>query len=621
MDKLKMHSQNLIERNIALIAEFFPNCVTESNSKDGLFKQQIDFDLLRQELSSSIVEGPQERYHLNWPGKRDAILASNTPVLKTLRPYREESLNFDTTENLFIEGDNLEALKLLQETYLNKVKLIYFDPPYNTGNDFVYRDAFDLSLESYLGSSNQTDNLGSRLVANTESNGRFHSDWLTMLYPRLKLARNLLQDDGIVLISIDDNEVHNLRKLCDEIFGEGGFLAEFVWKCRQFTDARSGDKISTDHEYLVCYSRSDVASFRGNTRDESKYKNPDRDPRGPWMSRSILGLATRDQRPNLHYAICDPSTGLQFSPPENTGWRYGKERMTKLIDEGCILFPTSAEGRPREKKFREDLESEFTSFPTIIDGIHTSHGTGEVRGLFGLQVFDFPKPIDLIRKFLEQVLCSDDTVIDAFAGSCTTAHAVMELNASDEGKRRYIMIQTNEPISESSNARKEGFSSIAELGRERIRRAGKKVLSENATTAPNLDVGFRVLKLDTSNMKDVYYQPDATEQSDLFSLVENIKQDRTSEDLLFQVLLDWGVDLCLSIASESISGHEVFFVDGNALAACFDNDLCEETIKGIAIRKPLRAVFRDASFASDSAKINIEQVFKFHSPSTDLKCI
>ncbi len=621
MDKLKMHSQNLIERNIALIEEFFPNCVTESNSKDGLFKQQIDFDLLRQELSSSIVEGPQERYHLNWPGKRDAILASNTPVLKTLRPYREESLNFDSTENLFIEGDNLEALKLLQETYLNKVKMIYFDPPYNTGNDFVYRDAFDLSLESYLGSSNQTDNLGSRLVANTESNGRFHSDWLTMLYPRLKLARNLLQDDGIVLISIDDNEVHNLRKLCDEIFGEGGFLAEFVWKCRQFTDARSGDKISTDHEYLVCYSRSDVASFRGNTRDESKYKNPDRDPRGPWMSRSILGLATRDQRPNLHYAICDPSTGLQFSPPENTGWRYGKERMNQLIDEGCILFPSSAEGRPREKKFREDLESEFTSFPTIIDGIHTSHGTGEVRGLFGVQVFDFPKPIDLIRKFLEQVLCSDDTVIDAFAGSCTTAHAVMKLNASDEGKRRYIMIQTNEPISESSNARKEGFSSIAELGRERIRRAGKKVLSENATTAPNLDVGFRVLKLDTSNMKDVYYQPDATKQSDLFSLVENIKQDRTSEDLLFQVLLDWGVDLCLSIARESISGHEVFFVDGNALAACFDNDLSEETIKVIAIRKPLRAIFRDASFANDSAKINIEQVFKFHSPSTDLKCI
>lgn len=621
MDKLKLHSPDFTKRNIAKLAELFPNCVTEAQGEDGRIKRAIDFDQLRQELSDHVVDGPRERYHLDWPGKREALLAANAPIAKTLRPCMEESVHFETTRNLFIEGDNLDALKLLQETYLNTVRMIYVDPPYNTGNDFVYTDNYNESKDSYDERALERDNQKNRMVTNTTANGRFHSDWLTMLYPRLRLARTLLRDDGIILISIDDNEVQNLRKLCDEIFGEKGFLAEFVWKCRQFTDARSGDKISTDHEYLVCYCRSDIAAFRGGSRDESKYKNPDNDQRGPWMSRSILGLATRDQRPNLHYPITDPSTGIEFHPPENTGWRYGKDRMAQLIVDGCILFPANADGRPREKKFRADLQSEFTSFPTIIDGVHTSHGTAEVRGLFGTQVFDFPKPVGLLTMFLEQILGNDDIVIDLFAGSCTTADAIMNLNASDGGNRRHIMLQVDEPCSDKSNARKAGFETIAQLGKERIRRAGSQIQDDNTLTALNIDTGFRVLKVDTSNMKDVYYKPDSLKKDELFEQVENIKKDRTPEDLLFQVLLDWGVDLTHSIAKENIDGKSVYFVDENALAACFDTGVTEELVKKLAARKPLRAVFRDAGFASDDVKINVEQIFRVLSPTTEVKAI
>lgn len=621
MDKLKLHTPDIIQENVALIAELFPNCVTEAQSDDGSIKRFIDFDQLRQELSDHAIDGPRERYYLNWPGKREALLSANSPIAKTLRPCREESIDFDTTKNLFIEGDNLDALKLLQETYLNKVKMVYIDPPYNTGNDFVYRDVFLESSATYLDRSNQLDDDGSRLTSNPDSSGRFHSDWLTMLYSRLRLARNLLREDGVVVLSIDDNEVHNLRKLCDEVFGQECFLAQFVWKCRQFTDARSSDKVSTDHEYILCYSRSDDAAFRGVARDESKYKNPDEDPRGPWMSRSILGLATKDQRPNLHYSITDPSTGWEFSPPENTGWRYGRERMTQLIAEGAILFPSNPGGRPREKKFRADLESEFTSFPTIIDDVHTSDGTAEVRGLFGTQVFDFPKPVGLMAKFIEQLLEPDDVLVDLFAGSCTSAHATIEVNTQLGGNRRFVMVQVAEPCGEKSNARREGFTTIAQLGRERIRRAGKTVKDKAGLHGQHLDIGFRVLKVDTSNMKDVYYKPDALRKEDLFEQIENIKEDRTPEDLLFQVLLDWGVDLSLPIAQETVEGKTVFFVDQNALAACFDKGVTEELVKKLAARKPLRAVFRDAGFSSDAVKINVEQIFKLLSPGTEVKAI
>jgi adenine-specific DNA-methyltransferase len=623
MDKLKMHSPDLIEANIARLAELFPNCVTEAHDAKGELKQAIDFDLLRQELASSIVEGPQERYQLNWPGKREALLTANAPIAKTLRPCREESVDFDSTQNLFIEGDNLDALKLLQETYLNKVKLIYIDPPYNTGNDFIYEDDFSEDSDSYFERSNQKDELGRRLVANPSGNGRFHSDWLSMMYPRLKLARSLLREDGVVCISIDDNEIHNLRKICDEIFGADMFLAEFVWKCRQFTDARSVTNTSTDHEYVVCYSKSACVSLKGNPRDESKYKNPDQDSRGHWMSRSMLGLATRDQRPNLHYTIVDPATKNTFDPPANTGWRYSKERMTRMIEEGRVLFPDRPDGRPREKKFRSEIVSEFMSFPTVIDGIFTSHGTATVRELFGSQVFDFPKPVQLIQKLLDQLTEHSDLVMDLFAGSCTMAHAVVAINAEDAGQRRYVAIQLPEACSEKSEARLAGFGTIAELGKERIRRSGNLVKKENSgkKDMDQLDVGFRVLKIDTSNMKEVYYTPDAVTQEALPGLVDNIRADRSPEDLLFQVLLDWGVDLALPISQQIIAGKTVFFVDGNALAACFETGIDEDFVKQLAAQKPLRVVFRDAGFVSDSVKINVEQVFKLLSPATEIKTL
>jgi adenine-specific DNA-methyltransferase len=553
-------------------------------------------------------------------------------------------VDFDTTQNLYLEGDNLDALKLLQETYLGKVKMIYIDPPYNTGNDFIYDDNFSMTREEYEGLAGARDAEGNAMFQeekwkqNSSANGRFHSEWLSMMYPRLKLARNLLSEDGVVCISADDSEVHNLRKLCDEIFGRSMFLAELVWKCRQFTDARSVANTSTDHEYIICYSKAGGVSMKGTSRDESKYKNPDSDPRGAWMSRSMLGLATRDQRPNLHYNIEDPVTGQRYEPPANTGWRYSKDRMTKMIAEGRVLFPARPDGRPREKKFRSDLISEFTSFPTIIDTIHTSHGTASVRELLGSQIFDFPKPYELLRILADQLTTGSDIILDFFSGSATTAHAVMKLNAEDGGTRRHIMVQLPEPCDEKSEAFKAGFKTIAEIGKERIRRAGTKISTEleeklakelkgseehNALKSrlDSLDTGFRVLKIDSSNMADVYYQPDELTQDTLSLQVDNLKPGRKPEDLLFQVLLDWGVDLALPITEEKILKRRVFFVAENALAACFDAGLDEAFVKELAKRQPLRAVFRDSGYASDSVKINFEQIFKALSPHTELKTL
>lgn len=620
MTKLKMHTPDLVAENVEKIAELFPGCVTEAKDEQtGQLTRKIDFDQLRQELSDHIVEGPCERYHLDWPGKREALLAANAPIAKTLRPCREESVDFDTTKNLFIEGDNLEALKLLQEAYLGKVKLIYVDPPYNTGNDFVYKDDFSEDAASYMTRSNQHDEAGMRLVANTASNGRFHSQWLSMLYPRLRLARNLLSDDGAILISIDDNEAHNLRKMCDEIFGVENFLCEFVWKCRQFTDARSVTNVSTDHEYIVCYSKGSDVALRGNPRDESKYANPDSDSRGPWMSRSILGLATKDQRPNLHYTIVDPETGWGFDPPETTGWRYGRDRMNELLAQGCILFPKDRSGRPREKKFRADLKSEFTSFPTVIDGVHTSDGTASVRELFGAQVFDFPKPPELLQKLIQQLTSAQDIVLDIFAGSSSTAHAVFLSNVDDLHRRRFIMVQLEEPCPSESVAAKEGFQTIAELSRERIRRAGEKIKSDNATTAPAMDVGFRALRIDSSIAGLVHYRPAELLQGQLGLHSENIKEDRSAEDLLFHVMLDWGVDLATPVETRVVLGMNLHLVDGNALIACFDRNVGEEVVKELARLRPLRAVFRDSSYESDSAKVNVEQLFKLLSPETEVR--
>jgi adenine-specific DNA-methyltransferase len=617
MDKLKMQSPNLVDANIAKIAELFPNCITEDRDENGKIRRVVDFDQLRQELSASLVEGPRERYTLSWPGKNEANLTANAPIAKTLRPCEEESVDFKNTRNLFIEGDNLDVLKLLQETYLNKVKMIYIDPPYNTGNDFIYEDDFAEDTETFLKRSNQKDEEGNRLVANTESNGRFHSDWLTMIYPRLKLARNLLRDDGVIFISIDDNEVHNLRKVCDEIFGEDRFIAAFIWKSRLNKDNRSTNGASKDHEYIICYGKQ----IRGSERDQAQYKNSDDDHRGPWTSANMVGLATSDRRPNLHYDLINPATGTNYGCPK-MGWRYEPKTMDRLMAEDRILWPEDPYGRPRRKAFMDELESVYTGFSSIVgDKWFTKDGTADIDSLFGSRVMVFPKPTGLIVEVLEQGDLNNDIILDFFSGSATTAHAVMQLNATDGGNRKFIMVQLPEPCDEKSEPFKGGYKTIAEIGKERIRRAGKKIKEESPITTTNLDIGFRVFKVDTSNMKDVYYIPDAMKQENLELFKDHIKPDRRPEDLLFQVFLDWGLDLSLPIAKETIDGKTVFIVDADALIACFDSGITEELVKKLAKYKPLRAVFRDDAFGSDSVKINVEQIFKLLSPGTDVKTL
>lgn len=631
MNTLKMHTPNIVEANIACIRELFPNCVVEAADSNGVVKRCIDFDQLRQELSTSIVEGPQERYQLNWPGKREALLTANAPIAKTLRPCREESVDFDITQNLFIEGDNLDALKLLQETYLNKVKMIYIDPPYNTGSDFIYEDDFAESSESYFERSNQTDVAGNRLIANSDANGRFHSDWLSMLYPRLRLARNLLAESGVIFISIDDYEVTNLRKMCDEIFGEQNFYCAFVWK-RRSGAMDSVDNTSVDHEYILCYGK-DKRRLAGIARTYEGYSNPDNDPRGLWKSDNLsAGKAGGD----VFYPIEDPVTGASFLPPEGRYWPYSRKTMAEKISEGRVIFPAKASGRPMLKRFKNEAKFDTVPVSTWIvsneqDRISNSlvaaantQGTRELQEIFGSKIFPHPKSTKLIESLASQCLSgSDDLVLDFFAGSGTTAHAVMAMNAVDGGRRRHISVQLPEACEEKSDALKAGYKTIAEISKERIRLVGKKLKQANAGKPDigKLDVGFRVLKVDSSNMKDVFYKPDAVSQDLLSGQINNIREDRTSEDLLFQVLLDWGVDLALPIAQETIADKTVFFVDGNALAACFDEGVSEEFVKLLAKREPMRVVFRDSGFASDSVKINVEQIFKLMSPSTEVKCI
>ena len=631
MNTLKMHTPNIAEANIARIRELFPNCVVEAADANGVVKRSIDFDQLRQELSNSIVEGPQERYQLNWPGKREALLTANAPIAKTLRPCREESVDFDTTQNLFIEGDNLDALKLLQETYLNKVKMIYIDPPYNTGSDFIYEDDFAESSESYFERSNQTDLAGNRLIANSDANGRFHSDWLSMLYPRLRLARNLLAESGVIFISIDDYEVTNLRKMCDEIFGEQNFYCAFVWK-RRSGAMDSVDNTSVDHEYILCYGK-DKGRLAGISRTYEGYSNPDNDPRGPWKSDNLsAGKAGGD----VFYPIEDPATGAKYLPPEGRYWPYSRKTMAEKISEGRVIFPAKVSGRPMLKRFKNEAKFDTVPVSTWIvsneqDRISNSlvaaantQGTRELQEIFGSKIFPHPKSTKLIESLASQCLSgSDDLVLDFFAGSGTTAHAVMAMNAVDGGRRRHISVQLPEACEEQSDALKAGYKTIAEISKERIRLVGKKLKQANAgkPDISKLDVGFRVLKVDSSNMKDVFYKPDAVSQDLLSDQVNNIREDRTPEDLLFQVLLDWGVDLALPIAKETICGKSVYFVDGNALVACFDEGVSEEFVKLLAKREPLRVVFRDAGFGTDSVKINVEQIFKLMSPITEVKTI
>lgn len=622
MNKMKMHSANVTQKNIDDIREIFPNCVTEVQGEDGHLKLAVDFDQLRQELSESIVEGPEERYHLNWPGKREALLTANAPIAKTLRPCQDESERFYETRNLFIEGDNLEALKLLQETYLGGVKMIYIDPPYNTGNDFIYEDDFSETTDEFLKRSNQKDQEGNQLVANTEANGRFHSDWISMIYSRLKLAKNLLAEDGVIFISINDGEVHNLRKLCEEIFGVENFVAQFVWKSRQNKDNRNTTGVSIDHEYILCFSKTTKQkALRGAERNTDQYKNPDEDPRGAWASGNMVGLLPQDQRPNCHYDLINPDTGINYGKPE-MGWRYDQKTMSRLIDENRILWPASTDGRPRRKVYLNELSDNYTGYSSIIGtDLYTRNGTAEIEKIFGKRYFDFPKPSSLIKDLVEQTTNSNSIILDFFSGSSTSAHAVMQLNAEDGGNRNFIMVQLPERCDEQSDAFKAGYKTIAEIGKDRIRRAGKSVLEGECHEKWNKDIGFRVLKIDSSNMTDVFYTPDKIEQGQLPGMAESTKDDRTAVDFLFQVLLDWGVDLSLPVREETLQGKSVFFVDENALVACFDSGVDEDLVKIIAGYEPLRVVFRDNCFVSDAVKINVEQVFKQMSPGTDVKSI
>lgn len=659
MEKLKMHSPNLTQDNIARIRDLFPGCVTEAKGEDGSVKLAVDFDQLRQELAESIVEGPQERYHLNWPGKREALLAANAPIAKTLRPCREESVNFDTTKNLFIEGDNLDALKLLQENYLGKVKMIYIDPPYNTGNDFIYEDDFSESAEDFLRRSNQKDAEGNKLVANPAANGRFHSDWLSMIYSRLRLARALLREDGVIFASIDDCESHNIRKVLDEIFGESNFVAQLVWEKKKKGAFLSGSSTNVK-EYVVAYAKN-LASFKGLVgeiaRGEETYPViKTTNSRGVRVIKKGIPSKYREKNHrvaagsrissgNMEMILLSDlviSNGVLVEDVQvESNWIYSQDLLNKYAEDKSLyvtqdLYFRRVVTEPREKMLKDLLPmrgDQSTGFEFVYsddlfcDGWGTNEdGFDELHAIFGAQsLMSFPKPSKLLAKLTLSACRSDPDciVLDFFAGSATTAHGVMTLNSQDGGNRKFILVQLPETCDESTEAFKAGYKTIAEISKERIRRVGKKLLEGKCHQDWEKDIGFRVLKIDTSNMADVYYAPDALDKAKFDLFVDNIKPDRTPEDLLFQVMLDWGVDLALPITKQSIQGKEVFFVDGNVLAACFDasGSIDEAFVKELAKHQPLRVVFRDAGYKNSAVKINVEQIFKLLSPATEVKCI
>ncbi len=622
MDKLKMHSPDLSQENITKIREMFLGCVTEAHDEaTGQLRLMVDFDQLRQELSDDVVDGPQERYRLDWPGKRKALALANAPIAKTLRPDREESVNFETTQNLFIEGDNLDGLKLLQEIYLGRVKMIYIDPPYNTGKDVIYKDTFAESRERYLARSHQINRAGERLVTNPDSNGRFHSDWLSMMYPRLRLAKNLLRDDGVMFMSIDDGEVHSLRKVADEIFGPDNFVANIIWE-KKYAPSNDAKWFSDNHDHILLYAKNKPLwrprPLPRTAKQNARYQNRDKDPRGSWMSDN---LSVKTYSAAYDYPITTPS-GRVVNPPSGQCWRYSKQRLEELIADNRIWFGANV---PRVKRFLSEVKDGVVPLTIWKYGEvgHNQIGRQELNRLFDNRAyFDGPKPVSLLERI---VYLSDakeqDVILDFFAGSATTAHAVMQSNAKDGGNRRFIMVQLPEETDEKSEARKAGFETIAGISKERVCRAGKKIIEGECHLDWNRDVGFRVLKVDTSNMKDVFYQPDKLSQLDLPGVVDNVKPDRTSEDLLFQVLVDWGVDLTLPIHRRIVQGKTVFFVDDDALVACFDLGVSEELVKELAGYKPLRVVFRDNGFVSDAVKINVEQIFRQLSPTTEVKAI
>ena len=631
MDKLKMQTPNRADENFKKLAALFPNAVTETVDENGVVVRAIDKDVLMQEINTTVVDGKDERYQFTWPDKKKSVLLANAPIAKTLRPCPAESVGKDGTpggfdsENLYIEGDNLEVLKLLQETYLGKIKMIYIDPPYNTGNDFVYEDDFAQSTEEYLANSGQYDEEGNRLVKNMDTNGRFHTDWLNMIYPRLKLAKDLLSDDGVIFVSIDDNELGNLQKICDEIFGEENFESCVAWRRRTNQPNDKSKMIAKVAEYILVYAKNSVylAESKGfygvplTNERKLEYKNPDNDPRGPWTTNPWKAAVGRG---GTEYSITTP-TGITYTEV----WYGNKNTFDSLMEENRVYWTDKGNGYPRIKIYLSDAEKEgqaAINFFTPDRYGSNQEGSAMLQKLMGRKgLFDNPKPVALLKALMQLSLHTDSIVLDFFSGSATSAHAAIQLNAEDGGNRKFIMVQLPEETDEKSEAYKAGYKNICEIGKERIRRAGAKIKEENPLGTMDLDVGFRVLKCDTTNMKNVYYHPDEY-NANLFDMLEdNIKEDRTPEDLLFQVMLDLGVLLSSKIEQTEIAGKKVFNVADNFLIACFDANVTEETITAIAKQKPYYFVMRDSSLANDSVAANFDQIFATYSPDTVRKVL
>lgn len=627
-----MHTQDIVDVNVGKIGKLFPNCLTERIGENGRLEHAIDFDKLRVELSKGIVEGQQERYQFTWPGKREAMRIANTPTNMTLRPDRESSVDFDNTGNLYIEGDNLEVLKILREDYLGKVKMIYIDPPYNTGNDFVYEDDFSQTSGEFRGKSGMFDEDGNMILqnyeVNSESNGRFHTDWLNMIYPRLKVARDLLTEDGVIFISIDDNEVENLRKVCDEVFGERNFIAQLIWE-RAFSPKNDARFVSNSHDYVLMFTRNIDSYVIGRldrtAEANARYSNPDNDPRGVWMSSDI---SVKTYNAACDYPITTPS-GKIIEPPAGRCWSLSKKAFFERLQDNRIWFGPNGDNTPRIKRFLSELKFDGMAPTSILfykDVGHSQEGAQEVVSLFGDKgVFDGPKPVRLLQRLITLANLKDDSIVlDFFSGSATTAHALMKTNLEKGTDRKFILVQLPEKVSDKK--KDQGYGTICEIGKERIRRAGKKILEELATKkAENglfdkeseptrLDVGFRVLKLDTSNMQDVYYTPEDSSAATLFD--DNVKPDRTPEDLLFQVMLEYNLPLSAKIERKTIAGKEVFSVNDDYLIACFDENVNETVITEVAKRKPLYFIMRDSSLSSDQVADNFEQIFNAYSKDT-----
>lgn len=610
----------------AQLKVIFPSVFTETVSDNDKLVESLDFEKLKAELGkfTDLFENRRERYGMDWPGKKDTLHLIQTPSYATLKPCREESVNFDTTENLFIEGDNLEVLKLLQKSYYGKIKMIYIDPPYNTGKEFIYPDNYSESLETYLEYAGLIDGDGKKFSTNTANEGRFHTKWLNMMYPRLYLARNLLREDGVIFISIDDNEVSNLRKMCDEIFGEENFIVSFIWKRRQNVDSRSKNGASLDHEYILVYSKLMASRIRGGEKDLGKYSNPDNDLRGDWMSADMTGLATKDQRPNLHYDLIDLKTGINYGCPV-TGWRYERKRMNKFMERNEIIFPRDSSGRPRRKKFVVDLESEFTGKSSILDTVYNTQATREVRELFdGADYFDFPKPVDLLKELINQITLesADDgpeIILDFFSGSGTTAHAVLVLNKNGNDNRKFILVQLPEPCAPGSEAFKAGYKTIADIGKERIRRVIKKLNEEQEGKLElgkpkTQDWGFKVFKLDKSNFKQWQkLDPTASQEKIVEQLelhIDHIGEGATPEDLLYEILLKAGFMPTEKVETTIMAGQKVFSIAGGALLLCLEDTVTKELIDAVAEAEPMQFICLDAAFhGNDQLKANAVQTF------------